>query len=266
MQAQPGEHGRAIRVRVAQPAAGPLDAAGSLDVITASIGDARGTVDLLVLPELATTQYDLRRHMGEVAPQPGGEAFDRIRQSAAEAGLVVVLGFIECADDVLYNSAAVIEADGSLAAVVRKTHLFAGESRIFAAGSELAPVQTGAGNLGVAICYDIEFPEVARTLAVAGAEALVVLSANMHPYTDYHLTYAKARAMENGLPLVLSNWVGDGPRLSFLGRSCIVSRQGAILADAGDAPGYADAQIIISAPVDPDLNYLAHRRPDLYGS
>ena len=60
-------------------------------------------------------------------------------------------------------------------------------------------------------------------LALAGAQLLVVLSANMHPYTDYHLTYAKARAMENGLPLALSNWVGDGPRLSFLGRSCIVS-------------------------------------------
>ncbi|MBU6244802.1 MAG: hypothetical protein KGP12_06260 [Actinomycetales bacterium] len=266
MQAQPVTHGRAIRVRVMQPAAGPLDAAGSLDVITASISDARGAVDLLVLPELATTQYDLRRNMGEVAPQPGGEAFDRICQSAAEAGLVVVLGFIERADEVLYNSAAVIEADGSLAAIVRKTHLFAGESRIFAAGSVLRPVRTSVGDLGVAICYDIEFPEVARTLAVAGAEALVVLSANMHPYTDYHLTYAKARAMENGLPLALSNWVGHGPRLSFLGRSCIISSKGAILADAGDAPGHADAQITMGASPEPDLDYLAHRRPELYGT
>jgi predicted amidohydrolase len=233
-------------------------------LIADAISAASGQADLLVLPELATTQYDIRRHIGQIAPALDGEQFTELRELARQAHLVAVVGLVEVEDPVLYNSAAVIDADGSLAGVVRKSHLFAGERKVFAAGSTISPIRTSLGQLGVAVCYDIEFPEVARSLAVAGAEALIVISANMHPYTDYHLTYAKSRAMENGIPLALSNWVGQGPRFDFLGRSCIVSNQGQILADASDTPGYADAVVTLGAPTDPDLDYLAHRRPELY--
>ena len=172
-----------------------------MSLIADAISAASGQADLLVLPELATTQYDIRRHIGQIAPALDGEQFTELRELARQAHLVAVVGLVEVADPVLYNSAAVIDADGSLAGVVRKSHLFAGERRVFAAGSTIGPIRTSLGQLGVAVCYDIEFPEVARSLAVAGAEALIVISANMHPYTDYHLTYAKSRAMENGIPV-----------------------------------------------------------------
>lgn len=258
-----------LRIRVSQPQAGELD-------VTAAMAEAQeavlaaADVDLLVLPELATTRYDIRRHLSEVAPQADDPAMQELREAAIFAGTVVVLGFAERADSptqnsALFNSAIVIDADGSIAGIVRKAHLFAGEARVFAAGDRLAPVHTSIGALGVAICYDIEFPETARSLALAGAELLVVLSANMDPYTDYHITYAKARAMENNLPLVVANWVGAGPRFTFLGRSCIVSASGQILADAGVEPGQAEACVPLGrVQVDADLDYLAQRRPALY--
>jgi predicted amidohydrolase len=258
-----------LDVRVIQPRAGELDVPAAMAEATDAVR-AAADVDLVVLPELATTRYDIRRHLSDVAPQVDGEGLRELRAAAAASGTVVVLGFAERAGDApgdaLYNSALVIDADGSIAAVVRKAHLFAGETRVFAAGTMLEPVPTSRGTLGVAICYDIEFPETARTLALAGAELFVVLSANMDPYTDYHLTYAKARAMENNLPLVVANWVGQGPRFTFLGRSCIVAPTGEILADAGTDPGFAQATVTLGrSQVDPDLDYLGQRRPELYG-
>jgi len=258
-----------LRIRVTQPRAGELDVPAAMAEIKQAVL-AAGDVDLLVIPELATTRYDIRRHLGEVAPQVDDPAMQELRQAASAVGTVVVLGFAERSESsadgpALFNSALVIDADGSIAGVVRKAHLFAGETRVFAAGDQLAPVHTSIGALGVAICYDIEFPETARSLALAGAELFVVLSANMDPYTDYHLTYAKARAMENNLPLVVANWVGQGPRFTFLGRSCIVSASGQILADAGIEPGDAQAAVTVGrSQVDADLDYLAQRRPELY--
>jgi predicted amidohydrolase len=257
-----------LDVRVIQPPAGELDVPAAMAEAAAAIR-AAADVDLLVLPELATTRYDIRRHLVEVAPQVGDQGLQELCAAAADSGTVVVLGFAERDSDAsgaaLYNSALVIDADGSIAGVVRKAHLFAGETRVFTAGTVLAPVRTSRGVLGVAICYDIEFPETARSLALAGAELFVVLSANMDPYTDYHLTYAKARAMENNLPLVVANWVGEGPRFTFLGRSCIVSPTGEILADAGTDPGIAQATVTLGrSQVDPDLDYLGQRRPELY--
>jgi len=234
--------------------------------IDEAIEAAAGEVDLLVLPELATTRYDIRRHIGQVAPMLDGPQFARVRALVQQSRLVAVIGLVEPVGEHLYNSAVVIESDGTIAAVVRNSHLFAGERKVFAAGSAIQPVPTSRGTLGVAICYDIEFPETARTLALAGAELFVVLSANMDPYTDYHLTYAKARAMENNLPLVVANWVGQGPRFTFLGRSCIVAPTGEILADAGTDPGFAQATVTLGrSQVDPDLDYLGQRRPELYG-
>ena len=250
-----------------QPHAGPLDAdAAMVEAITA-VTDSED-VDLLVLPELATTRYDLQRHLLDVAPQPHDPRMARLREAAARARTVVVLGLAERDDassPALHNSALIIEADGSIAGLVRKVHLFGGETRVFAPGSTLAPVPTSVGSLGVMVCFDIEFPEVGRSLALSGADLLVVISANMHPYANYHVTYAKARAMENNLPLAVANWVGEGPRFTFIGRSCIITAFGEISADAGEQIGVATATVTTGRNlVDTDLDYLSQRRPEVY--
>jgi predicted amidohydrolase len=139
--------------------------------------------------------------------------------------------------------------------------------KVFRPGSAIEPVATSAGVLGVAVCFDMELPETMRTLAVRGAELLVVTTANMAPYAPYQDVYTRARAMENGLPLVLANWVGQGPRFEFVGRSRIVSQTGEVLADAGDdGPATISAEVLIRpiAAIDPSIDYLAVRRPELY--
>jgi predicted amidohydrolase len=258
---------RTVRVRAVQLPAGELDVEAAVEAVVAAIGAATGLADLVVLPELATTRYDLRRHLHDVAPQPGDETFARITEAARAAGVVAVVGFAERVGDRTYNSAAVIDSDGSPAGVVRKAHLFAGERKVFAPGDAIAPVPTSIGVLGVLICFDLEIPEVARTLALAGAELLVACSANMEGYERYQEVYTRSRAMENGLPLVLSNWVGPGPRFTFLGQSTVVSAQGDVLVDAGLAVGSVDAEVALAhiTAIDPELDYLAYRRPELYG-
>lgn len=66
------------------------------------------------------------------------------------------------------------------------------------------------------ICYDLEFPEVARTLKIKGADLLIIPLANMSPYEDYQITYLKSRAMENELPIALCNRIGSKKIHSFL--------------------------------------------------
>jgi predicted amidohydrolase len=85
------------------------------------------------------------------------------------------------------------------------------------------------------ICFDIEFPEVARSLGRAGAEMLVTISANMEPFGNDHAVFVSARALENGLPHAYVNQVGPGEKnLTFVGGSTVVSPDGEIYAQ-GDS-------------------------------
>jgi predicted amidohydrolase len=257
---------RDVLVAAVQLAAGPFDVDAAIDDAVAGIVSARGA-DIVALPELATTRYDLRREIHEAAPQPGQAAFDRVASAARDAGCVVVLGFAEHRDGATYNSVAVLDRDGTLAGVRSKAHLFAGETRVFAAAERIRAVDTSVGRLGVAVCFDMELPETMRTLALQGAEVLVVSTANMAPYGPYQDVYTRSRAMENGLPLVLANWVGEGPRFTFVGMSRVVSQTGVVLADAGDlGPATISARIRVGpiGDVDPAVDYLAVRRPELY--
>ncbi len=83
------------------------------------------------------------------------------------------------------------------------------------------------------ICFDVEFPEVARSLALAGADLLVTISANMDPFGRDHDVFVTARALENGLPHLYVNQVGRGEAFTFAGGTMAVSADGDRLAEAG---------------------------------
>ena len=133
--------------------------------------------EVVVLPELITSGYVFSspEEAARAAIAPDHELLREWAAEAARADAVIVGGFCERGDDGrLYNSAAVVDASG-LRAVYRKLHLWDGEKLLFTPGSAPPPVlDTRVGRVGVVICYDLEFPELTRWVALSGAQLLAV--------------------------------------------------------------------------------------------
>ena len=209
---------------------------GDLDGNTARSIDAirsHRDVDIAVFPELYLSGYTYR-HLDELARPVGSPELRRIAAAAKEAGTAVVIGFAEKLPDGVGNSVACIDRDGSLAGVYRKTHLFGGEVEAgFREGEELLIVELAGRRVAPLICFDIEFPEPARQVTLAGAEVLVTASANMDPFYLDHAVASIARAHENRRPHLYANMAGEGDGLVFVGASRSVAPTGETLAEAG---------------------------------
>ncbi|NWJ69658.1 hypothetical protein HX744_03595 [Pseudonocardia sp. ICBG1122] len=120
--------------------------------------------------------------------------------------------------------------------------------------------------LGLLVCYDVEFPETVRALALAGADAVLVPTANMLPYDHVPRVLVPARAWENQVYVAYANWCGTEGSLTYGGLSCVAGPAGAVVR-AGRDPELLVAELDRSAlAVSRRANpYLADRRPDLYG-
>ena len=153
-------------------------------------------------------------------------------------------------------------------ATYAKTHLFGGVDRAqFAAGDGYAPVVMLDGwRLGLAICYDIEFPETARLLALAGAEAILAPTANMAPFDSVALRLVPSRAEENAVYVAYANYCGSEGEFDYVGLSCVCGPDGADVARAGRGPEmiFADLDRDTLAAARARSTQLADRRPDLY--
>jgi len=246
---------RAVLVQ-ATPAEGDLEA--NVAAACAAI-DGAGDADIVLFPEMFLGGYRIRR----LQPLPP-EAIARVGAAARAAGVSVVIGGPESVDGGLANSAFVFAPDGSPAGVYRKTHLFGAERGAFVAGDELAPIEVAGRRLGVMVCFDVEFPEVARTLALRGADVLVTISANMEPFEDDHDAFVRSRALENERPHLYVNRTGTESGAVFVGRSQAVDAEGRVLAMAGDAPETLHVELPPAGRKDERTQYLAQRRPELY--
>jgi len=181
-----------------------------------------------------------------------------------------VIGFCECDGAELFNSAVVLTADGLLGRY-RKSHLWAAENTIFGTGPEAGTViETPIGRLGVAICYDNEFPELPRRLALAGAEVLA-LPVNWpmveRPAGEHapEIIQAMASARSSRLPTVIADRHGSERGVPWTGGTCVISADGWVCAtsDGGPASGVLDLSADKSLGDYNDL--FADRRPELYG-
>lgn len=243
--------------------------------------------DLIVFPELATSGYEgtpeMFRELAETLPN--GYSLDRISSLAKEYHVHVVFGMPErdpLYPDVLYNSAVLIDCNGVPLGTYRKVHPFADEKRWCRAGCSFPVFDTEIGKLGIMICWDTAFPEVAKCLAINGAELLIVSTNWEDPYeepwdpadginkheADWDLI-TRARAFDNTLHLVAANRIGgDGGELTFFGRSKIIDPRGNVIEALDERK-----EGIISADLDlaetqrqRELYYcfLKDRRPDAY--
>ena len=202
--------------------------------------------DLFVFPELFLGGYTTNG-IEELALDPDGPEVGEMARLARGHDAAVVFGLHERVPGGVANSALCLDRRGDFAGVYRKTHLFGDERGAFVAGDELLVVDVGGVRAGVMICFDVEFPEVARALALAGADLLVTVSANMDPFGRDHDVFATARALENGLPHLYVNQVGRGEAFTFAGGTMAVSADGDRLAEAGGEEDVVAVRLDLSA-------------------
>lgn len=202
--------------------------------------------DLFVFPELFLGGYTTVGTEGLALDLDGPEVGEMARLARVHDA-AVVFGLHERVPGGVANSALCLDRCGDLAGLYRKTHLFGAERGTFVAGDELLVVDLDGVRAGVMICLDVEFPEVARALAVAGADLLVTVSANMDPFGRDHDVFATARALENSLPHLYVNQVGRGEAFTFAGGTMAVSADGDHLAEAGGAEDVIVVRLDLSA-------------------
>jgi predicted amidohydrolase len=219
---------------------------------------AHPEADVAVFPEMFLSAYDLGS-LDETARPANCDELAAVAEAAGSTATAVVIGFAERdGDGSLFNSVACIDRDGTPTGVYRKTQLFAAERKVFRAGRELRIVRLAGLSAAPLICFDIEFPELPRALARAGAELLVTASANMEPYASDHDLATRARALENRLPHLYANAVGTIGGLGFVGCSRSVASSGEVLAEAGAGEALLVAPVGEAGTGDENIDYLRH--------
>lgn len=245
----------------------------NLETMSRAAFKAAGTgASLIVFPELFLTNYNIGDDSYTASEPADGPSAQRMAMVAREADIAICYGFPERdygEGKEIYNSMSVINRQGELVATYRKAHLFGKEEhRLFTAGDELAVVELDGWKFGLAICYDVEFPELIRSLALAGAEAVIVPTALMEPYDFVARQLVPTRAIENQLYLAYANRCGREGKLSYCGLSCIVDPEGKTLARAEKHEDMLTADLHKKNVSEArKLNpYLRDRRPELYTS
>lgn len=197
---------------------------------------------LVVLPEMWATGFAYKQ-LNELAEQTAG-VVEELADLSRRYGMVIVGSLPEPHDGKVYNTAYVLD-HGELKGTYRKIHLFSlmQEDRSFDGGDSWLLVETSVGRLGVFICYDLRFPELARRLAVEGAEILVVPGEWPKPREEHWRTLLRARAIENQLFVVSANCCGVVGKLDFFGMSMVIGPKGEVLAEGGYEPATVTATI-----------------------
>lgn len=242
---------------------------------------ARAVADgakLVVLPEMFNCPYvaDVFPDYAEVFPN--GETFKMLSTAAREEKIFIVGGSVpEKEGASIYNSSFVFGPEGNMLGRHRKIHLFdvdlpggirVKESSTIGAGREITVIKTSLCTIGVAICYDIRFPELIRMMVLQGASVLVIPAAfNMTTGPAHWDLIHRIRAVDNQVYVIASSPAREkGARYEAYGHSMIVDPWGEIVCQADE-----DDQVIIGE-IDPEkidqvrrnLPLLSHRRPDLY--
>ncbi len=233
---------------------------------------------LAVFPE--GTQARFSADLRAVAEPLDGPFCRGLADAARSAGLAIAAGVFEPAPDGrVFNTTVGFDADGSLAAVYRKIHLFDAlghrESDSVAPGDEVVIASMGGLRVGFMTCYDVRFPELARALAAGGAELLVLPAAwAAGTFKEEHwVTLVRARAIENTIWLAAAGQVPDPAEPptrapTGIGRSMLVDPMGTVRVDLGPAEGLGigDVDTEQTRRVRAALPSLANRRDDVLTS
>lgn len=219
-----------------------LQAPAELDGVDARLGwldvALQGLdADLALCPELFATGYNIGAEVLQRAEPAGGPVSQALRGLAQKHGLALHCSFAERDGEHIYNAAQCWGADGTRLLHQRKLAIPPGPEReYYTAGAGCAMFELCGIKVATLICYDIEFTEAARFVALQGAELCLVPTALSADWGWVARTMVPSRAYENGMFLAYANHAGADNGLSFLGESFIAAPEGHELARAGGAP------------------------------
>ncbi|MDP8247674.1 MAG: nitrilase-related carbon-nitrogen hydrolase [Candidatus Tritonobacter lacicola] len=234
--------------------------------------------DVVCLPEIFNTIYFPQyeepkfRDLAETIPGPTTEEMASV---AKAKNIVIVCPLYEKTEEgEHFCSAAVIDADGTIAGVTRKNHIPEGdlcnEGFYFKSGGQNYPVhRTKAGKIGILLCYDRHFPEAARLLGLHGAQIVFIPSATPVVARDIWQLEVRAHAVANGYFAGAANRVGKENKIAYLGNSFFTDPKGNVIAEASEKK-----EEVVTVEIDMDLiaatrngwQFYRDRRPETYDS
>src|SRR2546423_4201428 len=227
--------------------------------------------ELIVFPEMSDTGYSMP--VIEKHARKWNEGALKDLQTIARAhSIALVAGLSDRDGASIFNAQVLINASGEVLAKYRKTHLVTAapldERVCLSPGNEFVTAKIDNFNVGLSICYDLRFPEMARMLVVKHGANVIVNSSAWPVVRSEHLQIlAVARAVENQSYFIIANRVGTDDGVTFCGSSLIVDPSGKVLASAPpDCEELIQADISeqVIADVRNRVTVFAHRRPDLY--
>jgi 5-aminopentanamidase len=252
-----------MRIAALQMHAIAGDGEANIERIAAAAGDAAsGGAKLLIVPELAVTGYGAgEAAFARLASPASGNIVERLGAIARQNALAIVAGFAEQEGTHTYNSALFTDGIGTNA-VYRKSHLYGDyERRSFRPGVPASVmVELGGVRLGMLICYDVEFPENVRRLALAGADLVVVPTALPKGASGTFIAghMIQVRAFENQVFLAYINHCGADDHFTYAGLSRIAAPDGKLLAEAP-----AEGETLLFAEIRPE-DYVKSRAENTY--
>lgn len=228
-----------IKVALAQISCKVGDKAHNIHKMATYITKARKQkADLIIFPELSLTGYTTRDRTYELAETIPGPSTEKIEELARQSTMHIIYGMIEKsakANAVMYNAAVLTSPSGTIGCYRKMylpTHSVFEEKRYFRQGHHAPVYSTDIGKIGMIICYDIFFPETARSLRLKGAELITCISASPSIRRNYFETLTVARALENTAYLAYVNLVGIEDGLQFWGGSRLITPNGKIASQA----------------------------------
>ncbi len=259
-----------MKIAICQTRGKQAQIGANLDAMRQAAVEAAGRqARLIIFPEMFLTGYNIGEMVFKLAEPSDGPAARQAAQIAREAGIALLYGYPEQTEAGVYNAALLIDHRGKTAANYRKTHLYGSfEKRVFLKGEALVMTQLETLNIGILICYDVEFPETVRALVAGGAQLIVVPTALMQPYCRVAETVVVARAYESQVYVAYVNRCGSEGNLIYCGGSCVVGPDGIERVRAKHAEG------LFVVPIDPQAvdrerrnnPILDQRRPALYAA
>jgi len=230
---------------------------------------------MICLQELFNTTWfpkDINSNSFQLAERADGEVVSTMQELAKRTGTIIITPFFEEDAGKYYNSAAIIENDGSLIGTYRKVHIpgiqLYEEQHYFTGGDDFPVFDTSCGKIGVQICWDNFYPEGARALALNGAQIIFAPTAAAFASQERWKSVISANAITNGLFILRVNRVGNEEKHNFYGQTFCVDPMGEVLGEpsgTGDGLYEVDIDPAIVHRIRKDYPYLKYRRPEVYG-